>query len=71
MFHHQFQGELAQVYVDSPKGQPPVPPAQLALASVLQAFAAVSVVAVIAAAVFHPRSPLLLHCILAVSPPFS
>ncbi len=26
LFDEQFQAELAQAYVDSPKGQPPVPP---------------------------------------------
>ena len=38
LFDEEFQAELARVYVDSPKGQPPVPPAQLALATVLQAY---------------------------------
>jgi hypothetical protein len=28
LFDAEFQAELAQAYVDSPKGQPPVPPAQ-------------------------------------------
>ena len=27
LFDEQFQAELAETYVDSPKGQPPVPPA--------------------------------------------
>jgi hypothetical protein len=38
LFGEQFQAELAQAYVDSPKGQPPVPPARLALATILQAY---------------------------------
>ena len=37
LFDEQFQAELAQAYADSPKGQPPVPPAQLAPATILQA----------------------------------
>ena len=28
LFDERFQAELAEAYVDSPKGQPPVPPAQ-------------------------------------------
>ena len=42
LFDEEFQAELAQAYVDSPKGQPPVPPAQLALATILQAYTKVS-----------------------------
>ena len=38
LFDEQFQAELARAYVDSPKGQPPVPPARLALATILQIF---------------------------------
>src|SRR5437763_15405531 len=36
LFDGQFQAELAQAYADSAKGQPPVPPAQLALATIVQ-----------------------------------
>ena len=42
LFDEQFQAELAEAYVDSPKGQPPVPPARLALATILQAYTGVS-----------------------------
>lgn len=28
LFDERFQAELAETYADSPKGQPPVPPAQ-------------------------------------------
>jgi len=38
LFDEEFQAELAETYVDSPKGQPPVPPARLALATILQAY---------------------------------
>ena len=38
LFDEQFQAELAETYADSPKGQPPVPPARLALATILQAY---------------------------------
>jgi hypothetical protein len=37
-----FQLELATMYADRPVGQPPVPPAQLALATILQAYTGAS-----------------------------
>jgi hypothetical protein len=37
LFDEEFQAELAEAYADRPKGQPPVPSAQLALATILQA----------------------------------
>ncbi|MBD0304046.1 MAG: hypothetical protein ICV85_18320 [Tolypothrix sp. T3-bin4] len=37
IFDEQFQDELGKLYADSPKGHPPVPPAQLALTTILQA----------------------------------
>jgi hypothetical protein len=37
LFDEGFQAELAAAWTDSPKGQPPVPPAQLAVATILQA----------------------------------
>jgi hypothetical protein len=39
LFDEEFQAELARAYADSPKGQPPVPPALLALATIVQAYA--------------------------------
>ena len=42
LFDEQFQAELAETYADSPRGQPPVPPARLALATLLQAYTGVS-----------------------------
>jgi len=36
LFDEEFQGELAPAYADKPKGQPTVPPARLALATILQ-----------------------------------
>ena len=71
LFDEQFQAELAEAYVDSPKGQPPVPPAQLALATILQAYATVSDDEVIEATVMDRRWQLVLDCMGAEEPPFS
>jgi hypothetical protein len=71
LFDEQFQAELARAYADSPKGQPPVPPAQLALATILQAYAGVSDDEVIEAAVMDRRWQLVLDCMDADEPPFS
>jgi transposase len=71
LFDEQFQAELAQAYVDSPKGQPPVPPALLALATILQAYTGVSDDEVIEATVMDRRWQLVLDCLGAEDPPFS
>jgi hypothetical protein len=71
LFDEEFQAELARAYVDSPKGQPPVPPAQLALATIVQAYAGVSDDEVIEAAVMDRRWQLVLDCMDAGQPPFS
>ena len=57
--------------MDSPKGQPPVPPAQLALATILQAYAKVSDDEVIEATVMDRRWQLVLDCIGRGRAPFS
>jgi hypothetical protein len=71
LFDEQFQDELAEAYADSPKGQPPVPPARLALATILQAYAKVSDDEVIEATVMDRRWQLVLDCLGAEEPPFS
>jgi len=71
LFGEEFQAELAETYADSPKGQPPVPPAQLALATVLQAYTGVSDDEVIEATVMDRRWQLVLDCMGAEEPPFS
>ena len=71
LFAEEFQAELADTYVDSPKGQPPVPPARLALATILQAYAKVSDDEVIEATVMDRRWQLVLDCMGAKEPPFS
>ncbi len=71
LFDEQFQAELARAYADSPKGQPPVPPALLALATILQAYTGVSDDEVIEATVMDRRWQLVLDCMNAEEPPFS
>jgi len=71
LFDEEFQARLAAAYADSPKGQPPVPPAQLALATILQAYTGVSNDEVIEAAVMDRRWQLALDCLDAGQPPFS
>ena len=56
---------------DSPKGQPPLPSAQLALATILQAHAGVSDDEVIGATVKDRRWQLMLDCLDADAPPFA
>ena len=57
--------------MDSLKGQPPVPPARLALATILQAYTGVSDDEVIEATVMDRRWQLALDCLDAGAPPFS
>jgi Transposase DDE domain/Transposase domain (DUF772) len=71
LFDEGFQAELAAAYADRPKGQPPVPPAQLALATILQAYTGVSDDEVIEATVMDRRWQLVLDCMGAEEPPFS
>src|SRR5689334_23897021 len=71
LFDEQFQAELAEMYADSQKGQPPVPPALLAQATVLQAYAGVSDDEVIEATVMDRRWQLVLDCMDVAEPPFS
>jgi hypothetical protein len=71
LFDEEFQAELAGTYVDSPKGQPPVPSAQLALATIVQAYTGVSDDEVIEATVMDRRWQLVLDRMDADRPPFS
>jgi hypothetical protein len=71
LFDADFQHELAQAYQDSPKGQPPTPPAQLALATVLQAYTGCSDDEVIEACVMDRRWQLVLDCMDHATAPFS
>ena len=68
LFDAAFQAELAALYQDSAKGQPPVPPAQLALATLLQAYTGVAADEVIEATVMDRRWQLVLDCLDAAPP---
>lgn len=71
LFDAAFQAELAQTYADSALGQPPIPPAQLALATLLQAYTGVSDDEVIEATTMDRRWQLVLDCLDTEQPPFS
>jgi Transposase DDE domain/Transposase domain (DUF772) len=71
LFDEGFQAELAEMYVDSGKGQPPVPPAQLALATILQAYTRVSDDELIEVLVMDRRWQLVLDCLDTERAPFS
>jgi transposase len=71
LFDEAFQAELAGLYREAPKGQPPVPPAQLALATILQAYTGASDDEVIEATVMDRRWQLVLDCLDAAQPPFA
>src|SRR5438105_3185288 len=66
-----FQQELASLYQESQRGQPPVPPALLALATILQAYTGVSDDEVIEASIMDRRWQLVLDCVDTEKPPFS
>jgi hypothetical protein len=71
LFDAAFQQELAALYQPSQRGQPPIPPAQLALATVLQAYTGASDDEVIEATTMDRRWQLVLDCMDAHEPPFS
>src|SRR5258708_7387716 len=71
-FSEAFQQELGETLsADKPKGHPPLPPAQLALATILQAYTGVSDDEVIEATTMDRRWQLVLDCLDASEPPFS
>jgi Transposase domain (DUF772) len=71
IFDAAFQEELAACYPDSAEGHPPIPPAQVALATVLQAYTGVSDDEVIEALEMDRRWQLVLDCVDCTYPPFS
>src|SRR2546425_4050502 len=66
-----FQHELADLYRASERGQPPIAPAQLALATILQAYTGVSDDEAIEATLMDRRWQLVLDCLDTDQAPFS
>jgi IS5 family transposase len=71
LFDEAFQSELGLMYGESALGHPPVPPAQLALATILQAYTGASDDEVIEATVMDRRWQLVLDCMDVEHAPFS
>lgn len=71
LFDQKFQMELATVFKDSSVGLSPIPPAQLALAIILQAYTGVSDDEAIEAIEMDRRWQLVLDCLDCEQPPFS
>ncbi len=71
IFDAAFQEELATMYADVTKGQPPVPPARLALATILQAYTGASDAEAVEACVMDRRWQLVLDCLECADAPFS
>jgi hypothetical protein len=70
LFSDAFQVELGQLYRDAARGLPPVPPARLALATILQAYTGASDDEAIEACVMDRRWQLVLDCLDADRAPF-
>ena len=71
IFDAPFQEELATMYPDLAKGHPPIAPALLALATVLQAYMGVSDDEAVEACVMDRRWQLVLDCLDCTDAPFS
>ena len=71
LFPREFQVELADLYADTPLGKPPLPPAMLAMVTLLQAAEGVSDAGAVEEAVFNRRWQMVLGCLSATEPPFS
>ena len=71
LFDEAFQQELSQMYAEAEKGHPPVPPAQLALTVILQAYTKASDAEAIEALTMDRRWQLVLDCLDCEVAPFS
>jgi transposase-like protein DUF772 len=71
LFDEELQAALAGMYQDAHAGQPPVPPAQLGLATILQAYTGASDDEVIEATMMDRRWQLVLDCMDHAVAPFS
>lgn len=70
LFDVAFQSELASIYKESPCGQPPIPPAQLALATILQAYTGISDDETIEVLTMDRRWQMVLDCLDCEEAPF-
>lgn len=61
-FDQAFQSELSQMYAETDKGHPPIPPAQLALTTILQADTGASDAEAIEALTMVRRWQLVVDC---------
>ncbi len=71
LFDESFQEELSKMYAEAEKGHPPVPPAQLALTVILQAYTKASDAEAIEALTMDRRWQLVLDCLDCEQAPFS
>ncbi len=71
VFDTAFQEELATLYEERAKGHPPIPPALLALVTILQAYTGASDAEAVEAAVMDRRWQLVLDCVDCTDAPFS
>jgi Transposase DDE domain/Transposase domain (DUF772) len=71
LFNEAFQQELANLYHPAERGQPPIAPAMLALALILQAYMGISDDEVIEATLMDRRWQLVLDCLDSEQAPFS
>lgn len=71
LFDEPFQAELAAMYADMPRGNPPKPPALLAMVTLLQAYERKSDAGAVEEAVFDRRWQMVLDCMNADEPIFS
>jgi len=71
LFDEDLQHALNQMYQDSPVGHPPVPPAQIALSMIIQAYTGASDDEAIEAMIMDRRWQLVLDCLDCEQAPFS
>src|SRR5262244_2563868 len=71
LFDDAFQAELETMYRDTGAGKPAVPPALLAMVTLLQAYLGVSDAEAVELSVMDRRWQLVLDCLDATEPPFS
>src|SRR5215471_14539279 len=71
IFDDDFQAELESMYRDTGAGSDPVPPAQLAMALLLQGYLGLSDADAVEATVLDLRWQLVLGCLGTMDPPFA